>query len=306
MGPTASGKSALAAALARRFPVEIVSVDSAQVYRGMDVGTAKPTAAERARVPHHLIDILDPTAAYSAARFRADALAAVRGIAARGNLPLLVGGTMLYFKALREGLSRPAAADPPDCARRSKPRRGSAAGRRCTRSSRGSIRTTAARLKSDRCPAHPARARDLAHRPACRCRGCSADAPAPRRCASCSSRSCRATARPSTGASRRGSTGCSPTVLSQSSRRCAALRARRRTAVDALCGLPAGVGASGGRIRRRDPARPRDLRDAPARKAPAHLAALDARTSSSSTASIPISRRAPPTSWPALREATAA
>jgi tRNA dimethylallyltransferase len=105
MGPTASGKSALAASLARRFPVEIVSVDSAQVYRGMDVGTAKPTAAERASVPHHLIDILDPTAAYSAARFRADAAVAVSGIAARGRLPLLVGGTMLYFKAFREGLS---------------------------------------------------------------------------------------------------------------------------------------------------------------------------------------------------------
>jgi tRNA dimethylallyltransferase len=112
MGPTASGKSALAASLARRFPVEIVSVDSAQVYRGMDVGTAKPTAAERASAPHHLIDILDPTAAYSAARFRADALAAVRAIAARGNVPLLVGGTMLYFKALREGLSDLPEADP--------------------------------------------------------------------------------------------------------------------------------------------------------------------------------------------------
>jgi len=105
MGPTASGKSALAAALALRFPVEIVSVDSGAVYRGMDVGTAKPSAAERARTPHHLIDLLDPTEAYSAARFRADALAAVPAIAARGRLPLLVGGTMLYFRALREGLS---------------------------------------------------------------------------------------------------------------------------------------------------------------------------------------------------------
>ena len=112
MGPTASGKSALAASLARRFPVEIVSVDSAQVYRGMDVGTAKPTPAERAGLPHHLIDLLDPTEAYSAARFRADALAAAREIAARGNVPLLVGGTMLYFKALREGLSDLPRADP--------------------------------------------------------------------------------------------------------------------------------------------------------------------------------------------------
>ncbi len=105
MGPTASGKSALALALAQRFPVEIVSVDSAQVFRGMDIGTAKPDAATRACVPHHLIDIIDPTDAYSAARFRGDALAAIAAIRGRGRVPLLVGGTMLYFKALREGLS---------------------------------------------------------------------------------------------------------------------------------------------------------------------------------------------------------
>jgi tRNA dimethylallyltransferase len=105
MGPTASGKSALAAALASRFPVEIVSVDSAQVYRGMDIGTAKPSTAERATVPHHLIDIIDPTESYSAARFREDALRLMGEITARGRIPLLVGGTMLYFKALREGLS---------------------------------------------------------------------------------------------------------------------------------------------------------------------------------------------------------
>jgi tRNA dimethylallyltransferase len=105
MGPTASGKSALAAALAGRFPVEIVSVDSAQIYRGMDIGTAKPSLAERRAVPHHLIDILDPTESYSAAQFRADALKLIREISARGRTPLLVGGTMLYFQALREGLS---------------------------------------------------------------------------------------------------------------------------------------------------------------------------------------------------------
>jgi len=105
MGPTASGKSVLAIALANRFPIEIISVDSAQVYRGMNIGTAKPSAAERAAVPHHLIDILDPTEAYSAARFRSDALGLMREITARGRTPLLVGGTMLYFKALREGLS---------------------------------------------------------------------------------------------------------------------------------------------------------------------------------------------------------
>ena len=105
MGPTASGKSALALALASRFPVEIVSVDSAQVYRGMNIGTAKPSAAERAAVPHHLIDIIDPTESYSAASFSADALSLMKKTTERGRLPLLVGGTMLYFKALREGLS---------------------------------------------------------------------------------------------------------------------------------------------------------------------------------------------------------
>jgi tRNA dimethylallyltransferase len=105
MGPTASGKTPLAIALASKFPVEIVSVDSAQVYRGMDLGTAKPSPEERGAAPHHLIDIIDPTQAYSAARFRVDALKLMREITARGCIPLLVGGTMLYFKALREGLS---------------------------------------------------------------------------------------------------------------------------------------------------------------------------------------------------------
>ncbi|MEO6269932.1 MAG: tRNA (adenosine(37)-N6)-dimethylallyltransferase MiaA [Lautropia sp.] len=100
LGPTASGKSALAMALAARLPVEIISVDSAQVYRGLDVGTAKPTAAERAQVPHHLIDIRDPADPYSAARFVADAAPLIGQIAARGRLPLLVGGTMLYARAL--------------------------------------------------------------------------------------------------------------------------------------------------------------------------------------------------------------
>ena len=105
MGPTASGKSAVALQIAARFPVEIVSVDSAQVYRGMDVGTAKPGAAERAAVVHHLIDVIDPDQSYSAAQFRADAARLMREIIARGCVPLLTGGTMLYFKALREGLS---------------------------------------------------------------------------------------------------------------------------------------------------------------------------------------------------------
>lgn len=105
MGPTASGKSALALALAQRFDGEIVTVDSAQVYRGMDIGTAKPSPAERAQVPHHLVDIRDPTTAYSAAQFANDAHAAIAAIRARGRLPIVAGGTMLYFKALTEGLS---------------------------------------------------------------------------------------------------------------------------------------------------------------------------------------------------------
>ena len=105
LGPTASGKTAVALALAERFPAEIVSVDSAQVYRGMDVGTAKPTHEERRRVAHHLIDIADPTEAYSAGRFRDDALRVASGIHARGKVPILAGGTMLYFRALTRGLA---------------------------------------------------------------------------------------------------------------------------------------------------------------------------------------------------------
>lgn len=105
MGPTASGKTACALALAKHLPIEIISVDSALVFREMDIGTAKPTAAEQAVCPHHLIDIISPEAAYSAARFRDDALALMDEIHARGRIPVLVGGTMLYYKALREGLS---------------------------------------------------------------------------------------------------------------------------------------------------------------------------------------------------------
>ena len=105
LGPTASGKSAVALELAERFPMEIVSVDSAQVYRGMDVGTAKPDAATRKRFPHHLIDIVDPSDAYSAGRFRDDALRLIGEIHARGKIPLLAGGTMLYFRALTKGLA---------------------------------------------------------------------------------------------------------------------------------------------------------------------------------------------------------
>jgi tRNA dimethylallyltransferase len=111
-GPTASGKSALAMAIAEQIPLEIVSVDSAQVYRGLDIGTAKPSAAERARVPHHLIDIVEPTEAYSAARFAADAVRLIGEIHARGRAALLVGGTMLYVKALIDGLDALPERDP--------------------------------------------------------------------------------------------------------------------------------------------------------------------------------------------------
>ena len=103
-GPTASGKTAAALAIARHWPIEIISVDSALVYRGMDIGTAKPSMDELAAVPHHLIDIRDPLHAYSAAEFVQDARRLIREISARGHLPLLVGGTMLYFKALIDGL----------------------------------------------------------------------------------------------------------------------------------------------------------------------------------------------------------
>ena len=112
MGPTASGKTALAVELVRHLGCEIVSVDSAMVYRGMDVGTAKPGPGVLSVAPHRLIDIMDPSESYSAARFRADALAAMHEITAAGRMPLLVGGTMLYFDALQHGLSELPSADP--------------------------------------------------------------------------------------------------------------------------------------------------------------------------------------------------
>ncbi|MDT8397128.1 MAG: tRNA (adenosine(37)-N6)-dimethylallyltransferase MiaA [Pseudomonadales bacterium] len=111
MGPTASGKTRLALELARHYPVELISVDSALVYRGLDIGSGKPDKATLAQVPHHLIDLRDPAEAYSAAEFRQDALAAMTGISRAGKIPLLVGGTMLYFKALRDGLDQMPSAD---------------------------------------------------------------------------------------------------------------------------------------------------------------------------------------------------
>jgi tRNA dimethylallyltransferase len=104
MGPTASGKSAASLAIAARWPVEIINVDSATIYRGMDIGTAKPSRTERAQVPQHLLDILDPAESYSAGQFRADTLTLIDEIRARGRIPLLAGGTMMYFKTLRDGL----------------------------------------------------------------------------------------------------------------------------------------------------------------------------------------------------------
>ena len=111
MGPTASGKTAVAMALADQFPVKLISVDSAQVFRDMDVGTAKPDRATLARYPHHLIDLISPEESYSAARFRADALNAMAEITAAGKVPVLVGGTMLYFRALLDGLAELPQAD---------------------------------------------------------------------------------------------------------------------------------------------------------------------------------------------------
>lgn len=112
MGPTASGKTSAAVELLQRLPVELISVDSALVYRDMDIGTAKPDAATLELAPHHLIDVIAPTEAYSAAQFRADALRLMADITARGKIPLLVGGTMLYFKALQSGLGELPQADP--------------------------------------------------------------------------------------------------------------------------------------------------------------------------------------------------
>lgn len=112
MGPTASGKTAAALKLAEHFPCEIISVDSALVYRQMDIGTAKPSAAELAAVPHHLIDIIDPLESYSVAQFRLDTLRLIEEIRQRGKLPLLVGGTMMYFNALKKGLDDLPGANP--------------------------------------------------------------------------------------------------------------------------------------------------------------------------------------------------
>jgi tRNA dimethylallyltransferase len=105
MGPTAAGKTKLAITLVQKFPFEIISVDSGMVYRGMDIGTAKPTPEELELAPHRLIDIIDPAETYSAAQFRTDALREINDIVSKGKIPLLVGGTMLYFRVLQQGIS---------------------------------------------------------------------------------------------------------------------------------------------------------------------------------------------------------
>lgn len=125
-GPTAAGKTAAALALAARWPIEIVTMDSATIYHGMDIGTAKPSASERARVAHHLLDIRDPAQAYSAAEFAQDAAAHIQAIRARGHLPVLCGGTLLYYRALRQGLNDLPPAQP--ALRRSIARRADTAG----------------------------------------------------------------------------------------------------------------------------------------------------------------------------------
>ncbi|HJR01453.1 MAG TPA: isopentenyl transferase family protein, partial [Methylomirabilota bacterium] len=112
VGPTGVGKTAVAVRLARQVAMEVVGADSRQVYRGMDIGTGKPTAEERAAVPHHLIDVVDPDERYHAARFRADALAAIAAVQGRGRLPVVVGGTGLYVRALLRGLAPAPPADP--------------------------------------------------------------------------------------------------------------------------------------------------------------------------------------------------
>lgn len=112
VGPTAAGKSASVLELARRWPIEVINVDSATIYRGMDIGTAKPSLEERRQIAHHLLDIRDPAETYSAAAFREDALSLIQDICRRGRTPVLCGGTMLYYKALREGLSRLPPANP--------------------------------------------------------------------------------------------------------------------------------------------------------------------------------------------------
>lgn len=177
-GPTAAGKSASTLALAERWPLEIVNVDSATIYRGMDIGTAKPSPAEQAQVPQHLLDIRDPAQSYSAAEFRADALRLIDEIRARGRIPLLAGGTMMYYKALRDGLDDLPQADPALRAEL-EARAAATAGRRCTPSWRGSTPSPPRAWRPTTASGSSARWRSASYR-ASPCRRCSAaSAPPP-------------------------------------------------------------------------------------------------------------------------------
>ena len=209
------------------FDGEIVSVDSAQVYRGMDIGTAKPDAATRARRPHHLLDLVDPTESYSAARFAHDALEAIDGIRGRGRVPIVAGGTMLYFKALTEGLSDLPGADPAVRAQIDDEAR-----------LRGwpALHDELARVGSDdggappadRCAAHPAGARSVPHDRRAVVGAAGAARGAAARAIRFRWRWFRATARSCTKRSPSASTRCSMPDLSRSSRRCAnAMRSRQ-------------------------------------------------------------------------------
>ncbi len=274
MGPTAAGKSALALALAERLGGEIVSVDSAQVYRGLDVGTAKPDAATRARIPHHLIDILDPTEAYSAARFAHEALAAIADIRKRGRRPIVAGGTMLYFRALSEGLSALPAAN-------SKLRAEIDA--RAARESWPALHAelarvdppTAARLQ----PTDAQRIQRalevwrLAGVPLSALQGRRAGA------AAALGATLRVALVPSDrkrlheAIARRFDAMLAAGLVDEVKELRRALRSASRAAVDALRRLPPGVGVPGGTNRRGDSAQPRHRGNPTARQAPVHLAA---------------------------------
>ncbi len=255
-GPTASGKTAAALAVAQHFKaqgstaVEIISVDSALVYRGMDIGTAKPSAAELAQAPHHLIDLIEPTQSYSAAEFVADAQRLMAEITARGALPLLVGGTMLYFKALFEGLDELPPADP--AVRAALDERARQHGWPALHAELAQVDpVTAARLPPGDSPAHPACARGLAGQRPAACRagrpaagardadaaGCAepADPVAGAGAIAChAARAHRATPAGrccAAGLPRRGAAPCARAAISTS-----------RPAVDALRRLPPGLG----------------------------------------------------------------
>ena len=245
-GPTASGKSALAMALAQHIELEIISVDSAQVYRGMDVGTAKPSLAERAQVPHHLIDILDPAERYSAARFASDATRLIADINQRGRVALLVGGTMLYLKALLQGLDTLPEADPRV--------RAAIDARAAARGLAGAARGAGARRPRHR--GAPGAARRATH-PAC-ARGVAGQRAGAVAAAGPTPAGGLAVAVDRAGAARARLAACAhrralrPDAAARTARRSARLaRARRparRAAVDALRGLPPGLAGAGQRL----------------------------------------------------------